>query len=355
MPDIDNKFKQVTLSGSGVYTNVPQYVKDAVLGAGVSPFSQSALDAATGGGMAFLESELEKRDPKVREPLTSVTWMRDIVCKTGGGWVDYTSVFHVDYATTGPNNYGIMGGQTTLIPTVQADVGKDIYNVFNWGSVIKVTFIDLKKAQQIGRSLDEMLDKGVRLNYNKALDVIVYNGWGGYYGIVNDVSPSYTAAPNGASGSALWLNKTPEEIMYDINTCLVNTWANSQYDLSGMCDYILIPPAQYTSIVNRPVTLAGTQSILEYLLKNNIGKNQARDLQIFPSRWCIGAGHSSTDRMVGYVNSEDRLYFDITVPINRAMTMPSVETGGSYNTLYLAQVGPVKKLYVQPWIYMDGI
>ena len=38
-------------------------------------------------GMAFLEGELEKRDAKLREPLSSVTWPRDIPVRTGGGFV----------------------------------------------------------------------------------------------------------------------------------------------------------------------------------------------------------------------------------------------------------------------------
>ncbi len=50
-----------------------------------------ALDsAALGGGMAFLVSELEKRDMRLLEPMTSVTWPRDIECTVGGGWVTFT-------------------------------------------------------------------------------------------------------------------------------------------------------------------------------------------------------------------------------------------------------------------------
>ena len=66
-------------------------------------FRGNAWDAATASGMAYLVGELEKTDPKIREPLTSVTWARDIVAKTGGGWVEHTSTFDMDYGTTGAN------------------------------------------------------------------------------------------------------------------------------------------------------------------------------------------------------------------------------------------------------------
>lgn len=55
-------------------------------------------DAALDSGMAFLLGELEKQDPKIREPLSAVTWPRDIVSKTGGGWVEFTSMMNVGYA-----------------------------------------------------------------------------------------------------------------------------------------------------------------------------------------------------------------------------------------------------------------
>lgn len=54
---------------------------------------------ATGG--AFLVSELEKRDPMIRKPLTSFTYPRDIVIQTGGGWVDYVTAMSVAYGITG--------------------------------------------------------------------------------------------------------------------------------------------------------------------------------------------------------------------------------------------------------------
>ena len=52
-------------------------------------------DAAMDSGMAYLLGELEKQDTKIREPLKSITWPRDIVSKTGGGWVEFTSMMNV--------------------------------------------------------------------------------------------------------------------------------------------------------------------------------------------------------------------------------------------------------------------
>jgi hypothetical protein len=316
-----------------------------------------AMDAGVAGGMAFLQSELEKMDPKVREPLTSVTWMRDIVVKSGGGWVDFTSTFQVDYQISGPNNYGLMGGESNNIPIMQANLSKDIFRVSNWGNILKVSFIDMQKMQQAGRSLEDLLDKGIKLNWNKTLDIVTYRGpMVNQYGLLNNPNvPRIVAAMNAGATGTTWAVKTPMEILADINTLLVNTWAASEYDVTGMADHILIPPTQFAQISSVIVSAAGNVSLLTYLLNNNIGKTQGRNLNIFPSRWCIGAGQGGTDRMAGYVNDEDRVYLDVTVPISRVMTTPSVVEGGAYLTLYLGQIGVPKFLYFQPVQYTDGI
>jgi hypothetical protein len=329
-------------------------------------FRANVTDAALAGGQAFLEAELEKRDPKVREPLTSVTWMRDIVVKPGGGWVEFTSTFQVDYATSGANGLSITGGQTTTIPIIQANLSKDIWRVWPWQAVLKVNFIDMQKLQGIGRSLDDMLDKGIKLHWNKTLDAVTYMGPFGaigatatYPGLFNNANIPETTAAVGASGSTLWKNKTPGEILNDVNTLMVSTWAASQYDVTGMANHILIPPAQYAFIASQLISTAGSVSILTYLEQNNIGKSQGVDLKIFPSRWAIAAGtggSAGSDVMLGYVNDEDRVYLDITVPIQRVMTTPNIaDGGGAYLTLYAGQYGQVKFLYYQPTSMVAGI
>jgi hypothetical protein len=311
--------------------------------------------AAISGGLAFLEAELEKRDPKVREPLTSVTWMRDIVVKSGGGWVDFTSFFSANYAISGPNQYGLTGGQTTTIPIVQTDIEKDIYPVYAWQNILKVNFIDMQKLQGAGRSLDDLLDKGIKLNWNKSLDLVTYQGWGGLPGLVNNTAVTAGSVAKGAGGFTGWSIKTPTEILLDVNTAMATTWTASNYDVTGMACHFLIPPNQY-ALLCQINSAAGDVSVLTYLLENNIGKTQGIDLKIFPSRWCSAAGSGGTDRMVCYVSDIDRVRLNVTVPIQRVMTTPNIsEGGGAYLTLYAGQIGVPEFLYLQPFLYQDGI
>lgn len=335
----------------GTNSNV-RMLSDASLGSGIRTIDAAGITT----GMAFLEGELEKRDPKIREPLTSVTWPRDIVAETGGGWVDFTSTMNVDYATSGGNDGSIVGGATDVISLVQANVNKDIYKVLTWAQGMKIPFIDSQKYQTIGRSIDSILDRGIRLNYNKSIDQLAYRGFAavGMTGLVNDPNIVSSVAPNGAADSPLWTNKTVDEILWDINKLLTEAWAASEYDESAIPNHLLLPPTKYSYIMSTRIGTSGDESILSYVQKNNLAKNQGRDLFIAPSRWCTGAGTGSTDRMVAYVNDKDKLYFDLPVPLTRAMTQP-VALQFAYITIYAAQMGQVKFLYTQPARYMDGI
>jgi hypothetical protein len=316
------------------------------------------MDAASlGSGMAFLVGELEKRDPKLLEPMTSTTWQRDIVAKTGGGWVEYSSNYFVDYGTVGANKRGIIGGQTTAIPTLQANITKDNWRVFTWANIIKVPFVDQQKLQGIGRSLDEIYDKGLRLNYNKMLDENVYTGFAEYQteGLVNNSNVTASmAAQNAAGNSTKFKDKTPDEILNDINAAITNAWANSGYDPDGIPNHIGVPPLVYSYLVSTKVSMAADKSILNYLLENNIAKANGVNLTIVPMRQLIGVGTGQTDRMIAYVNNEDKVCFDITVPLSRIMTQPSVDHM-AYMTAYAGQVGQVKILYTQCIEYVDGI
>ena len=92
---------------------------------------------AVSSGLAFLQSELEKLDPLLREPLTNTTYPRDIEIESGGGWVEATSAFNVDYAVTGGQADGV-GGIQNNIRRIQADFSKDIYKVMPYEVAMSV-------------------------------------------------------------------------------------------------------------------------------------------------------------------------------------------------------------------------
>lgn len=326
--------------------------------------SRGAMDAMTfdasavSSGLAFLVSELEKMDPLLREPLTSTTYPRDINIESGGGWVEATSAFNVEYGVTGGQADGV-GGVQNNIRRIQADFSKDLYKVMPYEVAMSVKIQDQLRGAVTGRSIEQVYDDGIRLDFDKYMDINTYLGQSQYgtTGLVNDPNITAVSVAKGASKQTTWKSKTPEEILQDINNAILDAWKAAQYDNSAIPNHILIDPANFAYLNMTPLTVAGVQggiSIMKYLTENNIAAQKGVDLFIGECRFCEGAGSGSTNRLVAYRNEKRFVGMDVPVPMSRVMTQPNIQTA-SYDSLYMANVGQVKIHYYEPFIYRDGI
>ena len=72
---------------------------------------------------------------------------------------------------------------------------------------------------QVGRSPQDLLDKGVRVDYSKTLDQRAYAGFAGMQGLVNNGSVTATALPATGTGTTLRLGAptTAVAILGDFN------------------------------------------------------------------------------------------------------------------------------------------
>lgn len=322
--------------------------------AGLAPVMDADGIASNG---AFLVSELEKRDPLIREPLTSFTYPRDIVVETGGGWVDYVSAMSVAYGVTGGAGASpVTAGGANGIPTVQASVDKGVYKAHTFAVAMRVMFQDMQRSNNIGRSLDSLLQNGVRLAYDKHNDENVYVGLAQYdtTGLLNNPDATETAAANGAAGDSTWAKKTPAEILKDVNDALAAAWAANEYDASAIPNHILLPYEQYLYIMTTKVTELATETIYDFLMKNNAATKAGGDLFIGPTRWCKGAGTGGKDRMAVYNNDRRFVKMDEFVPLSRIMSQPNV-ANVCYDTAYMANLSEVQIFYPSSLLYVDGI
>lgn len=319
-----------------------------------------AMDAdgiASGG--AFLVSELEKRDNLVRTPLTSFTYTRDLPIRVGGGWMDYVSAMSVGYGVTGGSGEGVVdAGGANGIPMVQADFDKGLYKAHTVAVGSRVMWVDMQKGNVTGRNLDTLLRDGVRMTYDKHMDENAYVGLADYgtTGLVNNEDVTVTeAASNGAtSPSTKFVDKTPDQILKDVNDAILTAWAQAEYDLDAVPNHIIMPYEQYNYLATTKVSDLAEKTILTFLMDNNVASQNGSDLFIGATQWCKGAGADSDDRMVVYCNKERYLALDELVPMNRAMTTPNTEKF-CYDTAYAGNVSETEIFYTQTIVYVDGI
>ncbi len=314
-------------------------------------------DAAIANGNAFLASELEKLDPKISEPLYSVTYPRDIPINVGGGWVETIAKMDVDYGVNNGSGDGAVaaaGANTGNI--VQAQFGKDTFKTHIYTSTLRIPFVDMQRGQLVGRSLESLLTDAIRLNYDKHQEFNVYAGFQVYgtTGLINNPNVVTQGVKANAAGKTRFEDKTPGEILDDFNAAILAGWEAAEYDNSAIPNHILIPYQQYTHIQNTRVSELSDTTIMEFLMKNNTAKLNGGELVIAPTTFCKGAGAGGTDRMVCYVNNKKFVCVEELVPLARTMTAPNTDKL-SYDSIYMANLSEVEFFYLQPITYWDGI
>lgn len=336
---------------------------------GIVKSSASAPAAASGGkfqmmdsaaiasGGAFLQSELEKRDTLVREPLTSVTYARDVPVRVGGGWAEYVSSMNVGYGVAGGSEDGVVhAGGANGIPMVQADFSKELAKAHIFSVGLRVMWVDMQRGNMTGRNYESLLKDGVRMAYDKHLDANTYVGIKKYNttGLLNHPGVVVTNASDNGSGSTRFRDKTPDQILDDVNDAIMMAWAACEYDTSAVPNHIVMPYEELNYLSRTRMSDLADSTVLKFLKENNLAKDYGVGLYIGGVNWCKGAGTGGTNRMAVYRNEERFIAWDELAPLNRAMTSPNTENV-CYDTAYMANLSEVQVFYEQSMVYVDGI
>ena len=303
----------------------------------------------------FLMKQLEKVDDKILEPLTGTDWPRDMPVITGGGLVESVASIDVTYASTGSYEDSLIFEAANDIPVMQADMTKSVARTFNFAEYMSFSTLEKEKMHQVGMDPETFLNKGIRLHCDKTIDRNVYRGFTktGSVGLVNNPAVvRASASKHAGTNTTTWADKTPDEILNDINTAISSLWTLNDCSSDALPNHILVPVSQFGMLVTRKVSEDSEKSILSYVLENNLTTQQGGRLVISPCKWCSGAGNSYTDRMVVYSNREDRICFNLTQPLRR---METEYAEMRIKIPYICQFSEVHFLYPTTVRYTDGI
>lgn len=308
--------------------------------------------------LSYFVNQLENLDKRLYEPLVSVSWGRDIKLRGGISMSnESTSFIQSTLAASGTlqnatGNMSFIGAATTAIPGISINGAKVVTPLRLLAREISYTSVELERSAALGQSLDTQQTDGMNLVYQMNTDQMVYVGATevGATGLLNSSLVTSGLVATGAGGSTLWVNKTPDEILADINTLLISAWQASGYAV--MPSKLLLPPAQMGYISTQKVSSAGTVSILKYVMENCIALNiNGSQLDIQPVKWLPGLGAGATNRMVAYTNEENRVRFPM-VPIRRET---AYYHGIRFAAPYIWAFGQVEFVYPETVQYADGI
>ena len=317
----------------------------------------SHLDARTvDSAGVFLQSELERLDPVLHEPLAGYTYLRDVPLRQDVTIGDEASSFaSVGYAAAGginPTGISWVGKTSTAITGIQADVGKVVTPLNLWAMELGYTIPELLSSQQVNRPIDRVKLDGLNLKANQDADQIAYVGDAtvGSYGLLNNPD---VVATNAAGTFASYLpgSGTPNQTaVLDI----FNQGLMAAYTASGFTHVpgkVGLPPIQFGKL-QQTVSQAGSVSLLEYLKKNTVASSiNGVDLEIVPIKWLVGRGVSGTDRMIFYTQDESR----VRLPITPMQNTPIQYRGLHYLTYYYRRIGSVEITNSQLMYYVDGV
>lgn len=321
---------------------------------------------------AFLVGELERVDPTLHLPLSSVSWQRDINLRGDVTVADeFTSFTLSNFSSPGGlgagagirNGKSWIGKATDQVGGQSVDIAKTPNPLTPWGQEVKFTLLELASAIRVGRPIDEQKISALRLKHQMDIDEQVYVGdatiAGGVGGLLNHpLMTEFSNVPNGAVASPLWANKTPQEILADVNALLNAVWANSAW--AKMPNKLLLPPIPFGQLAQQVVSTAGSVSILKYLLENNVlTASTGEKLTIVPCKWCNGSGASGTigtgsagkDRMLAYRQETDLVRFPMT-PLERT---PIQYDAIYHKFMYYCRLGVVELVYPETIGARDGI
>lgn len=318
---------------------------------------------------AFLVGELERLDQTLHMPLVAVTWSRDVPLREDVSIADEISSFTLStFASSGSlgagngirNGKAWIGKSTDQVGGVSVDIGKYPQPLTPWGLELKFSILELESAAKAGRPIDDQKLQGLKLKHQMDVDEQIYAGDAslGVGGLVNHSSvTNLSNVPNGALSSPLWSNKTPAEILADVNALITSTWAASGWKV--MPNKIGLPPAVFGYISSQLISAAGNISILKYLLENNVLKASGQgELDIQPMKWLIGAGSGGTlgtagtvDRMICYTQEKDFVRFPMTTLQKTPIQYESIY----HKTTYFCRLGVLELVYPETVAYRDGL
>lgn len=326
---------------------------------------------------AFLVGELERLDMTLHDPLASVTWGRDIDLREDVTIADEVSSFTLSiYGSqgslgtgqtvtgTGTSGKAWLDKNSNQLPTISLDLNKQTFALTPWAIELKYTILELESAAKIGRPIDQQKYEGLQLKHQMDIDEMVYAGDGalGYLGLVNNTQVGYNTAVATVSGNTTWSAKilagSYDAVTADVNTLLDAVWKNSGYAM--IPDRVLLPPDDYGLIATQKVSTAGNVSIMKYIQENNVyTRATGRPLQIYPLKWCMGAGSGGTlltggaghDIMVAYTKDKKRVRYPMTL-----LQRTPVQYDSMYHkTAYFCRLGQLEIVYPECLGYAPGI
>lgn len=173
---------------------------------------------------------------------------------------------------------------------------------------------EINAAQLTGQPLEQRRANASR----RAVEQVVNNV--AFYGDADSGLPGLFSNPNIPTGAVVdpgsgteWVNKTPDQILTDINDAFADVFETTKMVESA--NTLLLPPGQWSYIMTTARSANSDTTIAQYVVNNSPYLNSLDD--IIPLNECAAANNPllATDAMVVYDRNPDKLQLEIPVEL----------------------------------------
>lgn len=198
------------------------------------------------------------------------------------------------------------------LPAVDLQGFQVMQKIKSIGDSYRYSHQEIRAAQLARVDLSFRQAEAARRAIDQEINTIAFTGWGTLgnqvTGFLNNPNvPIYTVPATGVGASTLWINKTPDQILFDLNQVVNQIVFNSNN--VERPDTLLLPMNQYTLIASTPRSSTSDTTILNYFLMNN-----PYIQRVIPVPQLAGAGPTGLDIMVAYEMNANKLVMQLAMP-----------------------------------------
>lgn len=199
------------------------------------------------------------------------------------------------------------------LPRVDVSAGETIYPVKECGASFGYTFAEIRRGALSGVNLPAERAKAARRKLEEEMNSATFNGVAdiGLPGLFTNTDIDTDTLPNGAAASPLWVNKTPDEILKDVNATFsavdVNTLQIEKPTKLGL------PPVEWNRIFTTPRASGSDMSIGSWLVANCPWLNSEAD--VVKIRELTGSGAGGINELMVFPYDPDVAVIEIPMDV----------------------------------------
>lgn len=262
----------------------------------------------------FLVAQLTRIEPEVyRTKYPNTDWEFLVpVDATGPEWVKSITFFSLD--EVGQAKFLSGGGDDIPYADVIRTTGEE--KVYMAGVGYEYNMEELATSQMIGANLTADKASAARRVYNQFMYALAIRGKTekNMTGIVNNASVTAGNFANDGTGSSrLWADKTPSQIVRDINSLLGGIYSTSL--TTELANTLLLPIDLWIYLAGTAYSTNTMETIASFIQRTNLYTLETGNpLTIRAIRGLEDDGASGTGRVIAYDRSPDVLKIHVPMP-----------------------------------------